>query len=282
MVSLTFAAEATAPSGKLSVETTMWYLVPRLPRSVGLGPVSSPPCLARTLQLSTTMSRARAGASGPDRAIRSRTACTRGSSATLRQSRSRRRNVEPEARPVPAKSSRHWTPSRKKNCSVATTSVAGRRGLPRSVGSSSNCSMIPATRSITVTLNAHSMTTDPLIYGNGHAGFVCAEGRKLCDAGRTDFWKPPLNDVGVGVVAAIEAFVVEEPGVGILHDGADGSEAGAMFGPFMPDHGLDALAQAEPAVVGAVVAGISQEAGDRGADDQGEAPLQLIDVRMHE
>src|SRR3954447_23104669 len=47
-VSWTLAAEGTAPGGVPSVATTTWYLVPALPRSVGLGPVSSPPCLART------------------------------------------------------------------------------------------------------------------------------------------------------------------------------------------------------------------------------------------
>src|SRR4051794_32185482 len=188
-----FAAEATAPSGSPSVETTMWYFVPRLPRSVGFGPVRSPPRLARTLQLSTTMSKAWAAASGPDRAMRSSTACTRGSSATSRHSRSRRRSVEPEARPVPAKSSRHCTPSRKKNCKVLTTSAAGRRGRPRSPGSFSNCSTIPETRSIAVTLNVHSLATYTSIYGDAYTGLSYAEARYLYDVERPDYWKPPLN-----------------------------------------------------------------------------------------
>jgi hypothetical protein len=47
--------------------------------------------------------------------------------------------------------------------------------------------------------------------------------------------------------------VVEEPSVGVLDDGADGSEPGAMVDPLVPDHGPDALAQAEPAIVGTVV-----------------------------
>jgi hypothetical protein len=55
---------------------------------------------------------------------------------------------------------------------------------------------------------------------------------------------------------AIEAFVVEEPSVDILHDGADGSEPGTVFDRLVPDHGPDALAPAEPAILGAVVAGI--------------------------
>ena len=55
---------------------------------------------------------------------------------------------------------------------------------------------------------------------------------------------------------AVETLVVEEPSVDIRHDGADSSEPGAVFDPLVPDHGPDALAQAEPAVIGAVVAGI--------------------------
>src|SRR5215217_7745859 len=45
-VSWTLAAEGATPSGRPSVATTTWYLVPALPRSVGLGPISSPPRLA--------------------------------------------------------------------------------------------------------------------------------------------------------------------------------------------------------------------------------------------
>ena len=70
-----------------------------------------------------------------------------------------------------------------------------------------------------------------------------------------------MNDPSGAVVAAVKALVVEEPGVDILHDGADGAEPGAMIGPFMPDHGPDALTQAEPAVIGAVVAGIGEKGG---------------------
>src|SRR3954469_24369369 len=42
-----------AANGIPSVEATIWYLVPALPRSVGLGRVSSPPFLARTGALRT-------------------------------------------------------------------------------------------------------------------------------------------------------------------------------------------------------------------------------------
>src|SRR5688500_17674182 len=47
-VSLTLAAIAAQAIGTPSPSTATWYLVPRLPRSVGLGPVRSPPRLART------------------------------------------------------------------------------------------------------------------------------------------------------------------------------------------------------------------------------------------
>ena len=74
-MSWTLAGEGTTASGRPSVETTTWYLVPDLPRSVGFGPVNSPPRLVRTEQLLTTTSQA--AASGPERAIRTRTAWTR-------------------------------------------------------------------------------------------------------------------------------------------------------------------------------------------------------------
>src|SRR3982751_3480625 len=51
-VSLTLAAVATHATGTPSPSTATLYFVPRLARSVGLGPVRSPPRLARTEQLS--------------------------------------------------------------------------------------------------------------------------------------------------------------------------------------------------------------------------------------
>src|SRR4051812_39100079 len=51
-VSLTLAAVARQATGTPSPSVAMWYLVPLLPRSVGLGPVRSPPRLARTKQVS--------------------------------------------------------------------------------------------------------------------------------------------------------------------------------------------------------------------------------------
>ena len=72
-------------------------------------------------------------------------------------------------------------------------------------------------------------------------------------------------------MSSIEALVVEQPCVGVFDDGADDAESGAMPGTDFPDQRLDALAQAEPAVVRAIIAGIGEKAGDPGADHQGEA-----------
>src|SRR4051812_22830889 len=119
----------------------MWYLVPRLPRSVGLGPVSSPPRSARTEQLSTTTSQA--ATSGPARTSRIRATWTWRSRAVAPQPSGRRRRVEPEARPAAARSCRHCTPSRTKKgpsfgaavpASPATTPAPPRPGGGRRSG----------------------------------------------------------------------------------------------------------------------------------------------------
>src|SRR4051794_38570105 len=127
-----------------SVEAITWYLVPALPRSVGFGPVSSPPRFARTEQLSTTTSQ-EAAAPGPARTIRTRATWTLRRRAVAAQPSRRRRRVEPQARPAAARSSRHCTPSRTKNRSVSTTSTVGSGGRPVRYGRSSIRSMIPAT-----------------------------------------------------------------------------------------------------------------------------------------
>src|SRR3954453_1913991 len=100
----------------------MWYLVPALPRSVGFGPVSSPPRFARTEQLSTTTSQ-EAAAPGPERTIPTRAAWTRRSRAVALHSSRRRRRVEPQARPAAARSSRHCPPPRGR-------AVGGAAGAP--------------------------------------------------------------------------------------------------------------------------------------------------------
>src|SRR4051794_21177618 len=145
-VSWTLAAEGTAPSGRPSVATTTWYLVPALPRSVGLGPVSSPPCLARTEQLSTTTSQE--ATSGPERTIRTRAVWTCRSKAVALQLSRRRRKVEPQARLAAARNSRHCTPSRTKKRSVSTTLIVGVGGRPVLSGRPSTRSMIPATNAV--------------------------------------------------------------------------------------------------------------------------------------
>ena len=50
-------------------------------------------------------------------------------------------------------------------------------------------------------------------------------------------------------MSSIKALVVEQPCVGILDDGADDAEPGTVLGADLADQRLDALAQAEPAVV---------------------------------
>src|ERR1700754_1000105 len=52
VLSWALAALITASNGRPLRSHSTWYLVPALPRSVGLGPVSSPLRLARTLTLS--------------------------------------------------------------------------------------------------------------------------------------------------------------------------------------------------------------------------------------
>ena len=68
----------------------IWYLVPLLPRSVGLGPVRSPPRLARTEQLSTFRS-------GLPRSMAASSACTFASKPVSAQRARQRRSVEPLA-----------------------------------------------------------------------------------------------------------------------------------------------------------------------------------------
>jgi hypothetical protein len=59
-------------------------------------------------------------------------------------------------------------------------------------------------------------------------------------------------------MSSVEALVVEQPGVGVLDDGANDTKTGAVLGTNFPDQRLDAFAQAEPAIIGAVVAGMAR------------------------
>jgi len=86
---------------------------------------------------------------------------------------------------------------------------------------------------------------------------VCAKARfsELNEASRDD------KDAGCGeqridngaqsVMATIQAFVGEQPSVGVLNDTADLAQAGAVRLAGLADHGLNAFTQAEPSIVGA-------------------------------
>src|SRR3954454_19554596 len=187
-----------------SVEATTWYLVPALPRSVGLGPVSSPPRLARTEQLSTTTSHE--VASGPARTIRTRVAWTQRSRAVALQSSSRRRKVEPEARPTIARSSRHCTPSRTKNRNASTTLIVGMGGRPVPSGRFSIWSMIPATNAAALDPMSASRCQR---YGKQPRTQPDAAGSTTAPPG---FWKLPLSLGAVTVELAVEGLRLEDQG----------------------------------------------------------------------
>src|SRR4051794_34369306 len=136
-VSLTLAAVAAQATGTPSPVTATWDLVPRLPRSVGFGPVRSPPRLARTLQLSRIRS-------GPPRSMATSRACTRWSRLTSAHSARRRRRVEPLAWSAVARRPRHGVPSRRNRRRVASTRTVAAGGCP-GPGSPG-----PSQRSITV------------------------------------------------------------------------------------------------------------------------------------
>src|SRR3954451_13139500 len=109
------------------------------------------------------------------------------------------------------------------------------------------------------------------IKGMCHKRWLSEISKPVGDDQNAGICEQRLNDAGRPVVAAGKALVAEEPGVDVLHDGADGAEPAAVVHAFVPDYGSDALAQAEPAVIGAVIAGIGHETGDRDASDQGKA-----------
>src|ERR1700759_2427237 len=122
-VSLTLAAVAVQATGTPSPSTAIWYLVPRLARSVGFGPVSSPPRLARTEQVS----RIRSG--WPRSMLPSRT-WTLPSTAVWAQRAKQRRRVAPLAWAAVAVRLRHGVPSRRNRRSVATTRIVSVGGWP--------------------------------------------------------------------------------------------------------------------------------------------------------
>src|SRR5215212_8500964 len=276
-----------APRGKPSVATTTWYLVPSLLRSVGLGPVSAPPRLALTEQLSTTTSHA--ATSGPERTIQTRATWTRRSTAVALQSSRRRRKVEPEARPAVARSSRHCTPSRTKKRSASTTSMVGRGGRPVPYRRSSIRSMIPATNAAALDAMLASRCRR---HGKRAPGAPDAErltsygvletapkpkarfsepGDAVCDDEDAGGGQEGQDHAAQPVVTPIQPLVGQQPRAIVLDHAADRAEPGAVRLAHLPDEGPDALARAEPAVAGAVVARVGVQPADRGADGQGQA-----------
>jgi hypothetical protein len=89
-------------------------MVPSARFAAGFGPTRSPPRLARTLQLSTTMVQGALIACGPPRTIRIRQAWSCCRTPVDVHAARRRRKVAPETRPGAARSARHCTPSRRK------------------------------------------------------------------------------------------------------------------------------------------------------------------------
>ena len=69
--SCVFAPVTATAIGSPAASTSKWYFEPDFPRSVGFGPVSSPPLFARTLTLSKAV---RDQSSSPCRPSRSSTA----------------------------------------------------------------------------------------------------------------------------------------------------------------------------------------------------------------
>src|SRR3954451_13884535 len=62
-----------------------------------------------------------------------------------------------------------------------------------------------------------------------------------------------IDDVRQSVVAAIEALVGEQPGVGVLDNAANGAQPGAVRLSALADQRQDTLGRAKPAVLGAVI-----------------------------
>src|ERR1700761_1332065 len=111
---VTVAAVTVQATGTPSSSVAIWYLVPRLARSVGLGPVRSPPRLARTEQVSRIRS-------GWPRSMPTSMAWTRASKPVSAQPARQRRRVAPLAWAAVAVRLRHGVPSRRNRRRVAST-----------------------------------------------------------------------------------------------------------------------------------------------------------------
>jgi hypothetical protein len=182
-------------------------VVPRLPRSVGFGPVRSPPCLARTLQLSTTMSRARAAASGPDRVMRSgRFRAGPGHAEQNGMDPRQQRHIAPFPQPPAQRRAggAAGTGEQLAPLDTFTQKELQRRNdfrcrKARSPGffrfpfqlfddTGDQIDGCYSQRSLDDYVHRHIC-----IYGNGRFEFVCAKGRQLHGIEADDFWKPRLS-----------------------------------------------------------------------------------------
>ncbi len=126
--SWTLAPESRTASGTPLRSTTRWYLLPRLPRSTGFGPVCSPPRLARTLRLSRLARDQSIPASSPSQF--NSVPWRRRQTPAACQSRRRRQHVEPLPQPSSRGSSRHGTPVRRTNTMPLRAARSGMRGRP--------------------------------------------------------------------------------------------------------------------------------------------------------
>jgi hypothetical protein len=105
-----------------------WRLLPRLARSVGLGPVGSPPYTARMEQLSTT---ARDQSFRSSRASQSRTAkWIRSQTPACCQSRTRRQHVIPDPHPSSCGRICQGIPLRRTNHNAGEAGTIRNAGAP--------------------------------------------------------------------------------------------------------------------------------------------------------
>jgi hypothetical protein len=75
------------------------------------------------------------------------------------------------------------------------------------------------------------------------------------------------DDAAEPVLAPVQALVGQQPCATVLDNAADGAEPRTVRRAHLADARLDAVLQAEPAVVGAVVACIGVQPAEGGADD---------------
>jgi hypothetical protein len=144
--------------------TTRWYLLPRFPRSTGLGPVSAPPRLARTLTLSRLARDQSIAPSSPSQFRSVECSCSQTPAAC--QSRSRRQHVVPLPHPDSRGKSRHGVPVRRMKTMPVRAARSGTRGRPpfgfgRSLGRSGSIASQRSsdTRGRDITVGHHASDT---------------------------------------------------------------------------------------------------------------------------